>query len=703
MNEASEKTRRFSFSTSEAMCDDECCWRAQTRASKVTSDDERGDGAVERWSADVGSRIFNVLFLFGHCSSTTNDAETNDRFECCHNCTTFCSEETEQHQEYPTMAKGSHGRIAAVLFLVIHVACLHTGQAFTALVSLRPGNDRRMSTRTRSQLDHVALKYITEDGTELAETTVTAIVTPDSEASSRFTSESYVLMQAGLIGILSGCTVGGFKVAIDTMRHVCYGASFSSAILPLIPALGGVVVGILSMPSPFPSGLRGTVEQVDKNSKRVAYGLPKYPNDPLGYLRKTAAAIFTLGSGSSLGPEGPAVEIGMGMSRFCMNVLPPFELAENKGDNTTTIRTFAEDIVHRNRLLLSCGAAAGVSAGFNAPIAGVFFALEIVQGAFASAAQSDDSGRTLEPETPTQTTGDITAILVASVLSALVSHSILGEHMVLKLSEYTLQTPLTELPMYLLLGGTCGVVAFLFTQTAKAAKAFFEGDVGSQEIRDVMKSIPNSAKPVIGGLLCGLIGLVFPQVLFFGYGTLNTLLTNSSLPTMVLLSLLVVKTAATALAAGSGLVGGTFAPALFLGAMAGASFHNIMASLIQFAMDTDMPFLHDVAMQLTDVPAYTMIGAASVLAALFRAPLTASMLLFELTREYDVILPLMVSAGVGSIIGDILEEKVEREQVIELRRDRDTVSWGDLSFRSVKDSLRETQEVLPQPKGRDGT
>jgi H+/Cl- antiporter ClcA len=170
-----------------------------------------------------------------------------------------------------------------------------------------------------------------------------------------------------------------------------------------------------------------------------------------------------------------------------------------------------------------------------------------------------------------------------------------------------------------------------------------------------------------------LIGLPFPQILFFGYETLNELLAKSTLPTIMLLSLLFVKIIATALAAGSGLVGGTFAPALFLGAMTGAAFHNILTGLFEYAH-----------MDLAEVPAYAMVGAACVLAALFRAPLTASLLLFELTRDYDVILPLMASAGIGSVVGDIIEAKVEGAKVRELRRDKDDVSWGDLADKKPK-------------------
>lgn len=230
------------------------------------------------------------------------------------------------------------------------------------------------------------------------------------------------------------------------------------------------------------------------------------------------------------------------------------------------------------------------------------------------------------------------------------------------------------------------MVAFVFSQTAKLMKNLFDGEAGPQSLRNAAKSAPAGAKPILGGLICGLIGLAFPQILFFGYETLNTLLAKSAMPTMTLIGLLVVKTISTALCAGSGLVGGTFAPALFLGAMTGASFHNIMVSLFQFGETGSLGIMGGFAMQLADLPAYAMVGAASVLAALFRAPLTASLLLFELTRDYDVILPLMASAGIGSLVGDIIEAKVEREQVVDLRRDKDPVSWGDLaSSKEAKD------------------
>ncbi len=103
-----------------------------------------------------------------------------------------------------------------------------------------------------------------------------------------------------------------------------------------------------------------------------------------------------------------------------------------------------------------------------------------------------------------------------------------------------------------------------------------------------MRLLPKWSKPIIGGLTCGVVGLVYPQILFFGYETLNTLLANNSLTTDVILTLLAVKIFTTAVAAGSGLVGGTFAPSLFLGGMVGALFHDVIANM--FLVAHESPF-----------------------------------------------------------------------------------------------------------------
>lgn len=401
------------------------------------------------------------------------------------------------------------------------------------------------------------------------------------------------------------------------------------------------------------------------------------------FLRKPLAAIVTLGTGNSLGPEGPSVEVGMAVSRICM----PSSIVRSETDEETMAR------IQRNRLLLSAGAAAGVSAGFNAPLAGVFFALEILQQSLPPLKPPTDAfhadtemgvGREqskwfqqVKDDYFSSGTGPITAVLLASVLSALVSQVYLGDSLALNVPSYELKTPLVELPVYLLLGVVSGVVAGVFAFAAQLSKAFFEGSVGPDVVRGTMQLFPKWSKPIIGGLTCGLVGLVYPQILFFGYETLNTLLANNALTTDVMLTLLTVKIFTTAVAAGSGLVGGTFAPSLFLGGMVGASFHDFMGRLFQIA--------HASSFELADVQAYAIVGAAGVLAALFKAPLTGSLLMFELTRDYEVLLPALASAGVGSVIGDIVERALE-----ETRRDRDAVSWGDLSDGDDEGALKQS-------------
>jgi H+/Cl- antiporter ClcA len=357
--------------------------------------------------------------------------------------------------------------------------------------------------------------------------------------------------------------------------------------------------------------------------------------------------------------EGPSVEIGVNLSRSLTasmkNQIPTTNLSE---------------VMKHNRLLLSCGGAAGVAAGFNAPIAGIFFALEVIQGTFISISNTkkkvssnnlDNNNNVLDGrinvngnndadmvlnvnENLISTQGGISSIVLASVLAALISATLLGDELVFKVTEYSLKTPLLELPLYLLLGSLCGVLAFVFSQLSNGSKQFFDGKLGPEPIRDSMSSIPSVVKPVIGGIFCGLVGIVYPQILFFGYETLNNLLAKTSISTELLLTLLAMKMITTSVASGSGLVGGTFAPSLFFGGMLGASFHNVFEFLFQSTGDG-----------IADLPAYAMIGSASVLAALFRAPLTASLLLFECTREYEIILPLMASAGLASVVADVLE------------------------------------------------
>ena len=485
---------------------------------------------------------------------------------------------------------------------------------------------------------------------------------------------AYVLFASAIIGTTCGFSVCLFKLSIESLREFFYGTDFTETVpIFLVPAIGGLAVSVLAAFGKFSPGLLGTANEIDALS--IDSKKDRRFENASSFLRKPLAAIVTLGSGNSLGPEGPSVEVGMSISRIFM---PPTPQRDDE-----TYQEIARRI-NRNRLLFSSGAAAGVAAGFNAPLAGVFFALEIVQqfqpplappppstSSSTSAALTSESPRDkwFKSEKPDFLSGpgSITAILLASVMSALISQVYLGDSLALSVPLFDLKEPLIELPLYLMLGVVSGFVAGAFSALAQLFKGIFDGESGPTELRDAMKKIPKWIKPALGGLIVGLIGTVYPQVLFFGYETLNTLLGGGSLvSTELVLSLLALKTFTTAISAGSGLVGGTFAPSLFLGGMTGAFFHDVIGQIFLSGHSN---------FELADVQAYALVGAAGVLAALFQAPLTASLLLFELTRDYEVILPVVAAASVGSVIGDLVEKNYE-----EKKRDSDGASWGDLSF-----------------------
>ncbi|GAX11173.1 hypothetical protein FisN_9Hh267 [Fistulifera solaris] len=446
------------------------------------------------------------------------------------------------------------------------------------------------------------------------------------------------LLKASIIGLASGVAISIFKLAVDGIRHAFYSNPVllaQSWYRALVPVIGGLLVGCLSLPGSFPPGMMDVLTDVDRESNLPVRSIRTRVQQQLQSLRKSAAAAVTLGTGCSLGPEGPCVELGMSVARSCMDL-------QANGNRV--------DRLAWNRMLLSCGAASGVAAGFNAPLSGILFAMEVIRTAFRK--QENDASSMLSAPSA------IAPVVVSSVLAALVTQRLVGAHVVLHLSHYTLRNLLAEIPLYAVLGTLCGFVAFEFNQFSKFSKDIFQGNRGFAFVRSFMKKAPNSLKPMMGGTVCGILGLMVPGVLFVGYDSINALLNHGAMSAPHLLMLLLTKGFATAISGGSGLVGGTFAPSLFLGAMTGASFYNVVSGIFALFASPTVP-----SFPLSDLPGFTMVGAASVLAALFRAPLTATMLLFELTHDYKVLLPLMVSAGIGSVVRDILEAKATAKYV----------------------------------------
>ena len=346
---------------------------------------------------------------------------------------------------------------------------------------------------------------------------------------------------------------------------------------------------------------------------------------------KTLASAICIGSGGSVGREGPIVQIGSAVG--------------------STLGQFMKVSADRMRILVGCGAAAGIAATFNAPIAGSMFALEIVLGDFGLA--------TFSP------------IVISSVVATAVSRYYLGDTPAFIVPVYELVSA-WELPMYLSLGFFCALVGITFTKTLYKIEDLFD------EIK-----FPEYLKGIIGGLLLGAGSLAFPQILGVGYGAINIALMQK-LAWWVLLILVPGKILATSITIGSGGSGGIFAPSLFLGAMAGGFFGAVV---------------HYLFPGITASPgAYSIVGMGAVVAATTHGPLSAMLILFEMTGDYKIILPLMLSCIIAAIVaGQLLRDSI---YTLKLARRGINIKEGKevnvLKSMFVKDVMNPNVETVPE-------
>lgn len=402
--------------------------------------------------------------------------------------------------------------------------------------------------------------------------------------------ETVVLVLAVLIGGSAGLSVLLFRYLIETIHHMALEdlmgliGRWGAWTLACVPALGGLLVGII----------RGLVQEFSPNLMSLMGAVEAGKEIPfIRPIAKTLAAAISLGTGASLGPEGPSVEAGANIGILLGQALKVSR--------------------ERQKLLLGAGAAAGLAAGFNAPIAGVFFALEVVLG------------------TTFETTA-VSVVLLAAVISALITQIGLGSQPAFDLPTYEVRSSL-ELPLYLGLGLLAYGVAIVYTQLLQWLPQVFQGKIPPLQF---LGRIPLPLRPLVGGLCVGLVALYLPQVLGIGYETVEAILRDVNFSLGLLLILLLTKMVLTAVSLGSGLVGGIFAPALFLGASLGAAYGKVLPILLpMFANSIAAP------------AAYATVGMAAVLAASVNAPLTAILLLFEMTRDYRIILPLMAAVGLS--------------------------------------------------------
>ncbi len=406
-----------------------------------------------------------------------------------------------------------------------------------------------------------------------------------------------LIIMAFIVGVLAGGANVAFRTTMDLAHklvfmggsrlfHIAEGGMYK-AFLPLLPMAGALLLIPLSLL--FPGEVNG-------------YGFPRFlevVNIRGGVIKvrniiiKILAPALTIGCGGSAGVEGPIAIIG-GATGSAIG--QDFRVSEN-----------------RMKLLIAAGAAGGIAATFDAPIAGIMFAVEIVLlGNYELSSFS--------------------LIVISSGIATMISRGYYGANPAFPVPKYNLRSPL-EIPFYIVFGILIGFLAVFYIKFFHKIKESFDNFRLNPQL-----------KPVLGAFIVGSIGIFLPQVMGNGYEFVDSALAGKiMLPTIALLVFF--KILATSVTLGSGGAGGIFAPALFIGAMAGGSFGYCVHHL--FPAWTASP------------QAYATVGIGAFLAAATHAPLTGIFLLFEMTGNYQIIIPLMFA----TIIGTLVAKRVYAESI----------------------------------------
>jgi CIC family chloride channel protein len=437
-----------------------------------------------------------------------------------------------------------------------------------------------------------------------------------------------------IVGLAGGFGAVGFRYLINFFQALAYGSP--SELLHVvqklpwyhkvwIPALGGAVVGPLVYFLAREAKGHGVPEVMEAVALRGGIIRKRV------VLVKTLASAICIGTGGSVGREGPIVQIGSAIG--------------------SSIGQLLKVSAERMRTLVGCGAAAGIAATFNAPIAGSMFALEIILGEFGIA--------TFSP------------IVISSVVATAISRHFLGDTPAFIVPAYELVSA-WELPIYMVLGLFCAVVGVAFIKTLYKLEDVFED-----------LKFPEYLKAVLGGLILGAGGMLVPQILGVGYGAIDLALIQKY-SWWLLLVLVAGKILATSITIGSGGSGGVFAPSLFLGAMAGSFFGMVVHAL--FPGVTASP------------GAYSIVGMGAVVSATTHGPMAAILILFEMTGSYTIILPLMLSCIIGTIAaGQLFRESIYTLKMI--RKGIDIRAGKEVNvLRSmyVKDVMNSRVETVPE-------
>jgi CIC family chloride channel protein len=409
---------------------------------------------------------------------------------------------------------------------------------------------------------------------------------------------SFVLAIAVLIGLVGGFGAVGIQFAIREFQQLFWSGKFSLDTIKniswywkiIVPTFGGLFVGLIIQFYSREAKGHGVPEVMEAITLRNGIIRPRV------VIAKLIASAVYIASGGSVGREGPVIQIGSAVG--------------------STIGQFFRVNAKRMRIFVACGAASGIAAAFNAPVAGALFAVEIILGDFA--------------------VPQFSPVVIASVSSTVISRHFLGNYPAFRVPVYQLQSPV-ELLFYLILGIFSAAIALLFIKTLYSSEAFFDKN-----------KLPAWVKTSLGGALIGFIGLLFPQIFGVGYDTIEHALSRPYLWQLAI-ALVFIKIFATSISLGSGGSGGIFAPSLFLGAMLGSFFGSILSLYF--------PDLN------ISPGAYALVGMGGVVAAATHGPITAILIIFEMSGEYKIILPLMITC----IIATVLSMRLHNESIYTLK------------------------------------
>ena len=407
----------------------------------------------------------------------------------------------------------------------------------------------------------------------------------------RKSDQVYMVLLAILIGLLAGLGAVGFRELIRLVKDVAwhdgqYTLDYLRG-LPwwwkvLAPSLGGLLVGLIGYHLAREVRGHGVPEVMEAVALRGGRIRPRV------VIAKLLASGICIGSGGSVGREGPIVQIGSALG--------------------SAIGQWLRVDPQRLRTLVGCGAAAGIAATFNAPIAGALFAVEVILGDFGVALFSP--------------------IVISSVVGTVVSRHFLGDSPAFEVPPYSL-VHAGELFAYAGLGLLAGFAALAFIRTLYA----------TEDLVDRIRLYP-PLKTMLGGAMIGIIGIWLPEVFGVGYEAINEAL-NGNILWKTMAILVIVKLVAVSITIGSGGSGGIFAPSLFIGAMLGGVVGVVV---------------HSIWPESTASPgAYALVGMGAVVAAGTHAPITAIVIIFELTSEYKIILPLMISCIIATLLATQLQ------------------------------------------------